>query len=128
MKTKIKTNIKQRGFTLIEIMIVVVIIGILASVIAPKLFDKPGQARAVKAEHDIKTLSSLLGLYRMDNFNYPSTADGLGVLLGKYTKKLRQDPWNRDYIYIGSDDDFDLYSYGKDGSPGGEGENADIGI
>ncbi|MBE8190375.1 MAG: type II secretion system major pseudopilin GspG, partial [Candidatus Thioglobus sp.] len=104
MKTKIKTNIKQRGFTLIEIMIVVVIIGILASVIAPKLFDKPGQARAVKAEHDIKILKSALGFYRLENnHNYPSTADGLEVLVGKHLDKLQQDPWNRDYIYIGSD-------------------------
>lgn len=127
MKTKIKTkNSKQRGFTLIEIMIVVVIIGILASVIAPKIFDKPGQARSTKAAHDVKTLSSLLGLYRLDNFDYPSTSQGLSVLVGKYIDKLPKDPWNKDYIYIGSDESFQLYSYGKDGVAGGTGENADI--
>lgn len=118
---------RQNGFTLIEIMIVVVIIGILASVIAPKIFDKPGQARTIKAQHDIKTLSSLMGLYRLDNFDYPSTSQGLGALVGKYIDKLPKDPWNNDYIYIGSQDSFQLYSYGKDGTAGGSGENSDIG-
>ena len=110
---KIKTKkIKQCGFTLIEIMIVVVIIGILASVVAPKIFDKPGQARTTKASHDIKTIASMLGLYRLDNFDYPSS---LNSLVGKYLDKVPKDPWNRDYIYLGSDESYQLYSYGKDG-------------
>lgn len=125
MKTETR-NAKQRGFTLIEIMIVVVIIGILASVIAPKIFDKPGQARTTKAQHDIKTIASLLGLYRLDNFDYPSTSQGLGALTGTYLEKVPKDPWNRDYIYLSSGDSYQLYSYGKDGTAGGTGENADI--
>ncbi len=128
MKAKIKTtDSKQRGFTLIEIMIVVVIIGILASVIAPRIFDKPGQARTTKAQHDVKTLSSLLNLYKLDNFDYPSTSQGLSALVGKYLDKLPKDPWNKDYLYINSGESYQLYSYGKDGVAGGAGENADIG-
>ncbi len=118
-----KNKIKQGGFTLIEIMIVVVIIGILASVIAPRIFDKPGQARTTKAAFDIKTISSALDLYRLDTFDYPGS---LQQLEGKYLKKLQKDPWGRDYIYLSSDDNYQLYSYGKDGVAGGSGENADI--
>lgn len=117
---------RQNGFTLIEIMIVVVIIGILASVIAPKIFDKPGQARTTKAQNDIRTLSSVLGLYKLDNFNYPGTGGGLNELVGKYLEKLPKDPWGRDYIYLTSGDDYQLYSYGADGIAGGSGENQDV--
>ena len=115
---------KQSGFTLIEIMIVVVIIGILASVVAPKLFDKPGQARTTKAQHDIKTIASVLGLYKLDNFDYP---ENLNALVGKYLDTVPQDPWGKPYIYLRSEDSYQLYSYGKDGVAGGSGENQDVG-
>ena len=123
----VKNKNKQQGFTLIEIMIVVVIVGILASVIAPKLFDKPVQARITKAKHDIKTLDSVLGLYRLDKFNYPNTSEGLRVLVGKYIKQLPKDPWGKDYIYIASGEEYQLYSYGADGVAGGSGDNQDVG-
>lgn len=123
-----KQNKLQAGFTLIEIMVVVVIIGILATIIVPKIMDKPNLARITKAKHDIQAISSALSLYKLDKFNYPNTNEGLGVLVGKYLSKLPKDPWGKDYIYLSSEGkgDFDLYSYGADGAKGGSGENVDI--
>jgi general secretion pathway protein G len=125
MKKNIK---KQRGFTLIEIMIVVVIIGILASIIMPKIMDKPGQARLQKAKHDIQTISSSLNLYRLDKFSYPSTDEGLDALIGTYLDRKPKDPWGREYYYLspGQQGAFDLYSYGADGRVGGNDENTDV--
>ena len=126
MKTK---NIKkQKGFTLIEIMIVVVIIGILATIIMPKIMDKPGQARLQKSKHDIQTISSALNLYKLDKFNYPSTDEGLDALIGEYLDRSPVDPWGRDYYYLspGQKNAFDLYSYGADGKVGGNDENTDV--
>jgi general secretion pathway protein G len=125
MKKNIK---KQRGFTLIEIMIVVVIIGILASIIMPKIMDKPGQARLQKAKHDIQTISSSLNLYRLDKFSYPSTDEGLDALIGTYLDRKPKDPWGREYYYLspGQQGAFDLYSYGADGRAGGNDENTDV--
>jgi len=125
MKKNIK---KQKGFTLIEIMIVVVIIGILASIIMPKIMDKPGQARLQKAKHDIQTISSSLNLYKLDKFNYPSTDEGLDALIGTYLDRKPTDPWGREYYYLspGQKGVFDLYSYGADGRIGGNDENTDV--
>jgi general secretion pathway protein G len=125
MKKNIK---KQKGFTLIEIMIVVVIIGILASIIMPKIMDKPGQARLQKAKHDIQTISSSLNLYRLDKFSYPSTDEGLDALIGTYLDRKPKDPWGREYYYLspGQQGAFDLYSYGADGRVGGNDENTDV--
>lgn len=125
MKKNIK---KQKGFTLIEIMIVVVIIGILASIIMPKIMDKPGQARLQKAKHDIQTISSSLNLYKLDKFNYPDTDEGLDALIGNYLDKKPMDPWGREYYYLspGQKSAFDLYSYGADGKAGGKDENTDV--
>jgi general secretion pathway protein G len=125
MKKNIK---KQKGFTLIEIMIVVVIIGILASIIMPKIMDKPGQARLQKAKHDIQTISSSLNLYKLDKFNYPSTDEGLDALIGTYLDRKPMDPWGREYYYLspGQKGAFDLYSYGADGRAGGNDENTDV--
>ena len=125
MKKNIK---KQKGFTLIEIMVVVVIIGILASIIMPKIMDKPGQARLQKAKHDIQTISSSLNLYKLDKFDYPSTDEGLEVLIGNYLDKKPLDPWGREYYYLspGQKSSFDLYSYGADGRVGGDDENTDV--
>lgn len=132
-----------RGFTLIEVLVVVVILGILAAVVVPRFFDKPGEARQVRAKADIQALSTALNLYRLDNFSYPSTEQGLQALVqkpggspeprnwkaGGYLQSLPKDPWGRDYLYLspGQRGDFDLYSLGLDGQPGGDGENADIG-
>ena len=133
----------QSGFTLIEIMVVVVILGILAAVVVPRIMDRPDDARIAKAKQDIRVLESSLELYRLDNFNYPSTQQGLEALVtkpsgepepgnwkqGGYVKQLPKDPWNRPYQYLnpGVKGEFDIFSFGKDGRPGGEGADADIG-
>lgn len=132
----------QKGFTLIEIMVVVVILGILAAIVVPKLLDRPEQARRTKAISDIKGLEQSLGLYKLDNGMFPSTEQGLQALVlkpetgnipsrypdGGYIKKVPTDPWNSPYTYIspGMHGDFDLISYGADGVPGGESKNADV--
>ena len=133
----------QQGFTLIEIMVVVVILGILASFIAPRIMDKPDEARVTKAKQDISALGSALDIYRLDNFVYPTTDQGLEALVaqptsppeppnwkqGGYIKNLKKDPWGNDYLYLnpGQNGEIDIYSLGADGAPGGEGINADIG-
>ena len=133
---------EQQGFTLIEIMVVVVIIGILASLVAPSIMRRIDDANIVKAKHDIQAYSTALNLYRMDNFRYPSTDQGLKSLVekpadpnvrnwkeGGYIQGLRKDPWGNDYVFLspGTRGEYDLYSLGADGQPGGEGTNADIG-
>lgn len=134
---------RQSGFTLIEIMVVVVIIGILASVVVPRIMDNPDKARVAKAKHDILSLESALDIYRLDNFVYPTTDQGLEALIsrptsspepanwkqGGYIKKLNKDPWGNDYLYLspGEHGEIDIYSLGADGAAGGEGPNADIG-
>ncbi|SFF32469.1 general secretion pathway protein G [Fontimonas thermophila] len=133
----------QRGFTLIEIMVVVVILGILAAVVVPRIMDNPDKARITKAKQDIRVLESQLNMYRLDNYTYPSTQQGLEALVtkpagepeprnyppGGYIKSLPKDPWGNayQYLYPGVHGEFDLYSLGADGRPGGEGVNADIG-
>ena len=138
-----RNNKTQGGFTLIEIMVVVVILGILASVVVPRIMDRPDTARITKARLDIQSLEGVLNQYRLDNFVYPSTEQGLEALVekpsgdpepsnwnkGGYIKSLPKDPWNRPYLYLspGEKGDFDLYSLGADGQSGGEDANADIG-
>lgn len=133
---------KQAGFTLIEIMVVVMIIGILAAAVGPKIFDRPDEARQVKARQAISSMVQALQLYRLDNFVYPSTEQGLQALVeepsgdpepanwkeGGYIPKVPKDPWGRDYDYIspGETGDFDIISYGRDGVEGGEGFDADL--
>lgn len=132
----------KRGFTLIEIMVVVVILGILAGIVVPRLLDRPEEARRTKAAVQIKSLEEALGLFKLDNGFYPSTEQGLQALVSKpdsgripskyraggYIKKVPQDPWDNAYLYLspGAHGDFDLISYGPDGESGGEGDNADI--
>ncbi|MDT8420891.1 MAG: type II secretion system major pseudopilin GspG [Desulfuromonadales bacterium] len=134
--------IDTRGFTLIEIMVVVVILGILAGIVVPRLLDRPEEARRTKAAVQIKSIEEALGLFKLDNGFYPSTEQGLEGLVsqpetgriptryraGGYIKKVPLDPWGNPYIYLspGAHGDFDLLSYGPDGESGGEGDNADI--
>ncbi len=132
-----------RGFTLIEILVVVTILGILAALVVPQLMSYPDEARVTRAEQDIQSLRTALDLYRMDNFTYPSTDQGLRALVAKpggrpeapnwrsggYIKELPKDPWGGDYVYLspGQSGAFDLYTLGADRAPGGEGAAADIG-
>jgi general secretion pathway protein G len=132
-----------RGFTLIEVMVVVVILGILAAVVVPRIMDNPEKARITKASQDIRAISSALNLYKLDNFHYPSTDQGIEALVsqpsgspeaknwksGGYLDRLPRDPWGNEYQYLspGTRGEFDLYSTGADGRVGGEGVNADIG-
>lgn len=142
MLPKLKHN--SRGFTLIELMVVIIILGILAMWVAPKIMSRPEEAKQVKARLDIQNLETALKLYKLDNGLYPATEQGLQALVempetgnvpkkwkkGGYLEKGRvpKDPWGNDYIYLspGLKSDFDIISYGADGSPGGEDENKDI--
>jgi len=131
---------RASGFTLIEILVVVVIIGILGAVIVPNLLSRPDQARATAAQTDLRQLASALDIYRLDNFHYPSTEQGLEALVSRpagfpepknwnpdgYVKMLPEDPWGSPYVYEQQGSDFTLFSLGADGNEGGEGLNADI--
>jgi general secretion pathway protein G len=134
---------RARGFTLIEIMVVVVIIGILAAIVAPNIFDQPDRARIVKAKQDIAAVESALNLYKLDNFVYPSTQQGLEALVappqgepvarnwkpGGYLKTVPKDPWGNPYQYLspGVKGEIDVFSLGSDNKPGGDGSAGDIG-
>lgn len=120
---------KTRGFTLIEVMVVVVILSILAAIIVPKVMDRPDTARLVKVQSDIRALESALNLYKLDNFEYPTTEQGLEALVPKYVGRLSNDPWGKPYLYLspGLHGDMDVYTLGADGLQGGSGINADIG-
>ena len=134
---------KSSGFTLIEIMVVIVILGVLAALVVPNVMGKAGEARMKAARVDLKGIETALDLYRMDNFSYPSTDQGLEALVSKpsgfpepknwnqpYLKKAPKDPWGNPYEYIapGTNGPYDLFSLGADGKPGGEGEAADISV
>ena len=132
-----------RGFTLVEIMVVVVIIGILGALVVPKLMGRTGESRVTAARVDISTLMQALKLYKLDNQRYPSTEQGLKSLIekptsgpsangwksGGYVEKLPKDPWGNAYQYLspGVKGEIDLFSYGADGQPGGTGEDSDVG-
>ncbi|WP_312225719.1 type II secretion system major pseudopilin GspG [Stutzerimonas nitrititolerans] len=134
---------KQKGFTLIEIMVVVVILGILAALVVPQVMNRPDQAKVAVAKGDIKAIGAALDMYKLDNFSYPSTQQGLNALVEKpsgspqpknwnrdgYLKRVPKDPWGNDYQYLspGTQGQFDLYSLGADGKQGGTDLNADIG-
>ena len=131
---------RQKGFTLIEIMVVVVILGILAAMVVPKVLDRPDQARATAARQDIAGLMQALKLYRLDNGGYPNQNQGLKVLVEKpaqakdgqwraYLDRLPNDPWGRPYQYLnpGANGEIDVFSLGADGQAGGDGVNADLG-
>ena len=129
-----------RGFTLIEIMVVVVILGILGSLIVPNIIGRPDEARATAARADIEAIGNALELYRLDNGNYPSTDQGLEALVTQpsgypeprrwnpdgYLKKLPIYPWDEPYLYFSEDRTFEVYSLGADRQEGGEGVDADL--
>ena len=138
----LESGVRQRGFTLIEIMVVVIIIGLLAAIIGPQVLGRVDDAKLAKARQDIQALESALTLYKLDNFRYPTTEQGLRALVekpadpnvrnwkaGGYLKRLQKDPWNFDYQYEspGTHGEIDIYTLGADGQPGGEGADADIG-
>jgi general secretion pathway protein G len=134
----------EKGFTLIEIMVVIIILGILASVVAVRLTGQTEEARRTQAKVQIETFRTALGLYKLDSGSYPSTEQGLNALVeaptvGTLPRKWREggylekrkiplDPWKSEYIYLspGIHDDFDISSYGNDNAQGGEGEDADV--
>lgn len=134
---------RPHGFTLLEIMVVVVILGILAALVVPKLISRPDEARALAAKQDVASLMQALKLYRLDNQRYPATEQGLQALValpgiapiprgwkpGGYVERLPLDPWGNAYRYLnpGMRSEIDVFSLGADGAPGGEGNDADIG-
>ena len=134
-----RARYSERGFTLIELMVVVVILGILATIMMPKILDRPEQARRMKAKVQIRSMQSALALFKTDTGEFPVTQEGLEVLVvnpgiegwkGSYIEgnKVPLDPWGNPYVYVcpGAHDDYDLQSFGKEGEDGGTGKNADI--
>lgn len=139
-----KAEARQAGFTLVEIMVVVIIIGLLAGIVVPNVMDNLDKANVKKARADFSSLQTALKLYRIDNFNFPTTEQGLEALVTKpsiapvprnykdsgYIDSLTKDPWGNDYQYMspGEGHEYDIYSLGADGVSGGEGQNADISV
>jgi general secretion pathway protein G len=137
---KFRAAARERGFTLLEIMVVVVIIGILGALIVPNIFGQVDKARVSRANQDIRAIESALEMYKIDNFRYPSTDQGLRALIDKpseaknwkeggYIRELSKDPWETEYHYAypgAHGSQYDLYSLGADGKEGGEGPDADI--
>jgi general secretion pathway protein G len=134
---------RASGFTLIEIMVVIVILGVLAALIVPRVLERPDEARAIAAKSDIAAVMQALKLYRLDNQRYPTGEQGLNALIAKpeqapvppnwkpggYLEKLPKDPWGRPYVYLnpGVHGEIEVFSFGADGQPGGTGIDADIG-
>jgi general secretion pathway protein G len=138
-----RRNQRFSGFTLIEVMVVIVILGVLAALVVPRVISRPDEARVVAAKQDIAVISQALKLYRLDNQRYPTAEQGLGALIAKpelqpvpanwkpggYLERLPRDPWGNAYVYVnpGLHGEIDVLSLGADGKTGGEGLDADIG-
>ena len=138
-----KASNRQVGFTLLEVMVVVVILGILAALVVPKIISRPDEARVIAAKQDLASVMQALKLYRLDNQRYPVTEQGLQALVtqpttaplppnwktGGYVERLPKDPWGSPYQYLnpGIHGEIDVFSFGADGAPGGEGNDAEIG-
>lgn len=134
----------QQGFTLIEIMVVMVILGLLVAIVAPNIMGRSDQAKVTVAKTQMSNIANALDLYRLDNSHYPSTQQGLKALVSKpsgspepqnynpdgYLKSVPEDPWGKEYEYIspGTEGPYDLFSYGSDGRQGGEGDASDISV
>ncbi len=133
---------RQHGFTLIEIMVVVVILGILAAIVAPNVISKIDDAQVSRVQQDLRSIETALKFYRLDTFAYPSSEQGLEALVDKpadpnirnwksggYLDRMPRDPWERPYEYLhpGQNGEIDVFTFGRDGRPGGEGVDADIG-
>jgi len=134
----------EKGFSFIELMVVVIILGILAGMIVPRYMGRTDEAKTIKAKIDIVAIETSLKMYKLDNGTYPSTEQGLAALIEKPStepmatnwsengyldkKKIPKDPWGREYLYLcpGVNGDYDILSYGADGAPGGDGKNQDI--
>jgi general secretion pathway protein G len=143
MKTMNNTLVRQGGFSLVEILVVLVIMGLLISIVAPTVLNRADEARVQKVYADFKAIETSLKIYRLDNYVYPTTEQGLDALVekstidpeprnfknGGYLSELPRDPWGRPYLYLspGENGEIDIYTLGVDGLSGGEGQNADIG-
>ena len=121
---------KTRGFTLLELLVVIVIIGLLAGYVAPRYFGQVGKSEIQVARAQIDSLEKALDQYRLEKRRYPSAEEGLEAIRPYLKKAVPKDPWDRPYVYRtpGQNAEFELFSYGRDGKPGGSGEDADIGI
>lgn len=140
-RTHPKARLPEAGFSLLEVMVVVVILSVLSLAIVPRVIDRPDQARVSRATADLATLSNAVSLYKLDNQNYPTTQQGLVALVrapaseplainwSQYIDRLPTDPWGQAYQYLspGVYGDFDIFSFGADGVQGGTGANADLG-
>ncbi len=134
---------RAAGFSLVEVLVVLVIMGLLISIVAPTVLNRADEARIQKAQADFKAIETALKIYRLDNYVYPTTEQGLEALVspspidpqprnfkeGGYLAEVPRDPWDRPYLYLspGENGEVDIYSLGADGLAGGEGQNADIG-
>ena len=141
-KLAARHSLNQRGFTLIEIMVVVIIIGILAAIVAPNVIGRVDDAQITKAKAEISNIENAMKFYRLDNFAYPTTEQGIDALVtrpqdpnirnwkpGGYLDRMPKDPWGNPYLYLnpGNNGEIDIYTLGRDGTPGGEGLDTDIG-